>query len=254
MKKIRVGAVSYLNTKPLLYGIERSAALKDKIEIVTDYPSRIAADLLSNKIDIGLVPVAIIPEMNEWHIYTDYCIGADGDVASVCLFSETEIKKVDKVLMDYQSRTSVQLGKILLKHHWQVKPELVKATGEFADKINGTTAGIIIGDRAFKQRKKSSFIYDLAGEWQKFTGLPFVFAAWIANKELPQDFIDDFNEANSVGLTNLDKVLEQYSFEDYDLYTYYTQNISYQLTPEKMQGLKMFLNYIKSSIPEAANG
>ena len=75
MKKIKVGAVSYLNTKPLLYGIEHSAELMQQIELVTDYPSKIARQLLNDEIDVGLVPVAVIPQMKEYYIVSDYCIG-----------------------------------------------------------------------------------------------------------------------------------------------------------------------------------
>ena len=116
--RIRVGAVSYLNTKPLLYGIKRSAVM-DRIDLIEDYPSKIAAMLLNNEIDVGLVPVAIIPKMEASFIITDYCIGAEGDVASVALFSELPLAEIEKVLLDYQSRTSVNLAKVLLKHYWK---------------------------------------------------------------------------------------------------------------------------------------
>ena len=113
-KRIRVGAVSYLNTKPLLYGIRRSELI-NRIELIEEYPSRIAAMLLNDEIDVGLVPVAIIPKLAESHIITNYCIGAEGEVASVALFSEVPIQQVTTVLLDYQSRTSVNLARILEK-------------------------------------------------------------------------------------------------------------------------------------------
>ena len=90
-RKIRVGAVSYLNTKPLLYGIENSPVINE-ISLITEYPARIAEMLLLDEIDIGLVPVSIIPQMKEYHINTRYCIGSDGPVASVCLFSEVPVR------------------------------------------------------------------------------------------------------------------------------------------------------------------
>ena len=195
-RKIRVGAVSYLNTKPLLFGIEH-AEVRNKIELKIDYPSRIAAMLLNDEIDIGLVPVAIIPKLEEYYLNTDYCIGSDGAVASVCLFSEVPIHKVEKVLLDYQSRTSVQLAKILLKEYWKVDPVAEDAKEDFREHIYGTTAGLVIGDRALEQRKKSAYIYDLGEAWKNFTDLPFVFAAWISNKNLDKNFIKEFNEAIS---------------------------------------------------------
>ena len=87
LKKIKVGAVSYLNTKPLLYGIKHHPVFQ-QMELIEDYPSHIAQLLIDDKIDLGLIPVAVIPALKEYHIITDYCIGANGAVASVCLFSQ----------------------------------------------------------------------------------------------------------------------------------------------------------------------
>ncbi|HEY4967992.1 MAG TPA: MqnA/MqnD/SBP family protein, partial [Puia sp.] len=89
-RKIRVGAVSYLNTKPLLYGIKHSPIIRE-IEVVTEYPAKIADMLFDDSIDIGLVPVSIIPGLKEYHVNTRFCIGCDGPVASICLFSEVPL-------------------------------------------------------------------------------------------------------------------------------------------------------------------
>lgn len=230
----------------MLFGIKRAEALMQQVELIEEYPSKIAGMLVDGTIDVGLVPVAVIPKLNEWHIISDYCIGAEGDVASVCLFSEVPVEQVETVLLDYQSRTSVNLCKVLLKHYWK-KEVIFKDAGEnYIEEIKGTTAGVVIGDRALKQRKVSPYIYDLAGNWKSFTGLPFVFAAWIANKELPAQFVKLFNEANDVGLHQLDNVITENSYEPYDLHTYYTDNISYQLTEEKRKGMKLFLQLLET--------
>lgn len=246
LEKIKVGAVSYLNTKPLLYGITRSEVLMKNIELITNYPSFIASMLVEGKIDIGLVPVAVIPKLSEYHIIGDYCIGAEGDVASVCLFSDVPLENIETILLDYQSRTSVNLCKVLLKHYWKISPVLQDAKADFRNHIKGTTAGVVIGDRALEQRPQSPFIYDLAGAWKAFTGLPFVFAAWIANKELPEDFRSLFNDANGVGFQHLDEVIAENPFDVYSLKTYYTENISYELTGEKRKGLELFLELLKT--------
>ncbi len=241
MKKIKVGAVSYLNTKPLLYGIKRSG-LMDKIELIEAYPAKIAQMLLDDEIDVGLVPVAIIPNLNDPHIVTDFCIGAEGEVASVCLFSEVPIDKIERVLLDYQSRTSVNLVKILLREYWQKEVVFEEATLDFRSQIKGTTAGVVIGDRAFEQRLISPYVYDLANAWKAFTGLPFVFAAWVANKQLNEDFIDTFNRANGYGITHINEVIAENIYDKYNLKKYYTHNISYQLTDKKRKGLELFLS------------
>ena len=240
MEKIKVGAVSYLNTKPLLYGIER-LPIRNHIELVTDYPANVAKMLLKGQIDVGLVPVAIIPELREYDIISEYCIGAAGPVASVCLFSEVPLEKIEKVLLDYQSRTSVNLTRVLLKNYWNLHVELEEAGPDFQDQIVGTTAAVVIGDRAFAQRNRSAYVYDLAEAWKTYTNLPFVFAAWVANKALPEDFIARFNEANQFGLDRLDEVIAQHPYDGYDMHLYYTKNISYNLNEAKRRGLNRFL-------------
>jgi len=245
LNKIKVGAVSYLNTKPLLFGIERDAELMQQMELIKDYPSGIAARLLNGDIDVGLVPVAVIPKMTEYYIISDYCIGAENEVASVCLFSDVELDKIEKILLDYQSRTSVNLCKVLLKNVWKKAVVLEDVQQDFTEQIKGTTAGVLIGDRALKQRKRSKYIYDLAGEWKAFTNLPFVFAAWISNKKLPQHFTELFNIKNGEGLKDIDAVIKENAVDYYDLHTYYTHNISYTLTAEKLKGMHLFLDLMQ---------
>ncbi len=238
--KIRVGAVSYLNTKPLLYGFE-NGMMTEIVDMKIDYPSRIASMVLENTIDVGLVPVAVIPEMKEHYIISDYCIGCDGEVASVCLFSEVPLNKIEKILLDYQSKTSVQLLKILINEFWKINPVFEKTSSGYQSKIYGTTAALVIGDRALEQRKVSQYIYDLGLEWKKFTGLPFVFAAWISNKKLDADFINLFNEANAYGLSRIEEIVKDNPYMIFDLHSYYSRYIKYDLNPEKRKALEIFL-------------
>ncbi len=235
--------MSYLNTKPLLHALNNGFEIKN-MHLVEDYPARIAQMLLNNEIDVGLVPVAIIPKMQEHFIVTDYCIGAEGAVGSVCLFSEVPLERVEKVLLDYQSRTSVALARVLIKHYWKITPVLEDAKEDFREYIKGTTAAVVIGDRAFEQRRQSTYMYDLAAAWKAFTGLPFVFAAWIANKKLPKEFIEEFNQANKIGLLSIDKVVAENPYPLYDLDYYYHHNISYHLTADKRIGLDKFLSFL----------
>jgi len=123
--------------------------------------------------------------------------------------------------------------------------EFVETSGDYQNLIKGTDAGLVIGDRALKQRHISPYIYDLGEAWVRFTSLPFVFAAWISNRPLPVEFIQQFNDANQIGLNNLPVVVSENNSPDYDLTTYYTQNISYRLTPAKRQGMQKFLSYLQ---------
>ena len=243
-KKIRVGAVSYLNTKPLIYGLDLEM-MKEQAELIIDYPSKIASMLLKDEIDVGLVPVAIIPEMKEYHIVSDYCIGSVGAVASVCLFSEVPLDKIETVLLDYQSRTSVALLKVIIKNFWKINVDFEETSGDYQSQISGTKAGLVIGDRALQQRKISPFIFDLGLEWKKFTGLPFVFAAWVSNKKLDGNFISEFNESNAFGLNRIEEVVQANPYWIFDLRHYYKDCISFNLDENKKKGLELFLKMIK---------
>jgi chorismate dehydratase len=243
-RNIKVTAVSYLNTKPLLYGIERHPVLS-RIDLNVAYPSQIAAQLQNDTTDIGLVSTAAILTIPDARIVTDYCIAADGPVASVCIYSHCPLEEVEQIYMDYQSRTSVKLAEILLKHHWKKDVVILPAPEDFIDHVKGTTAAVIIGDRALKANHHFPYIYDLAAHWKAFTGYDFVFAAWIANKALPEDFIREFSEANALGLQHIDEVIAANPFPEYSLDTYYRQNIRYQLDDNKRKGLELFLQYLK---------
>ncbi len=249
-RKIKVGAVSYLNTKPLIYGFEQGM-MQEQIDLLIDYPSNIAHKLLTNGIDIGLVPVAILPLMKEYHIISDYCIGCDGEVASVCLFSDVPLHEIKTVLLDYQSNTSVALIKILLKEYWKITPELISAENGFEQNINGVTAGLVIGDRAFEQRLKSKYIYDLGAAWKEMTGMPFVFAVWVSNKKMSGDFIKNFNAAAQYGLANLKKIATLNTANNFDMMGYYTKFISYQFDENKKTALKKFLQLLGTASPDA---
>jgi chorismate dehydratase len=244
LKKIKVGVVNYLNTKPLLYGLERSP-VNEKIELIPSYPARLAEMLINNEIDVGLIPVAAIPELSSYHIVGDHCIGTEGEIASVCLFSEVPMNEIIKVYLDYQSRSSVALLQWLMKEYWGIDPEIIHAADEsFRKEIKGTTAGLVIGDRALEQRRISTFIFDLGSEWRAITGLPFVFAAWVSKEKLPDDFIQLFNDANELGLQHIDEIVEQNPFDVYDLKKYYTLHLSYHLDERKKEGMKRFLQII----------
>ena len=203
--------------------------------------------LLDDDIDMGLVPVAVMPQMDEAYINGEYCIGSNGNVASVCLFSETPIEKIDRVVMDYQSRTSVQLARILLKEYWRLSPDIVDGGKDFREHIKGTTAGVVIGDRAFEQRKISPYVYDLAEAWRAFTGLPFVFAAWISNKRLDPEFIKAFDEANRQGVLHIPDVVAENPYPLFDLNAYFTKHLDYRLDVFKRKGLEKFLHYLTVS-------
>ena len=246
--KIKISAISYINTLPFSYGIETCRLLKDRIILSKDIPSICSKKLINNEVDLGLIPVAEISKIKSPKIISNYCIGAVGKVNTVFLFSDVPLNEIKQIYLDYQSRTSVKLLKILAKNYWKINPVFINTAGAYEDMISGTNAGLIIGDRAFKYIKKFEHIYDLSEEWMNFTSLPFVFAAWVANKELPQSFINDFNDALKNGLESKDYIIKSYLKDNvkinFDIEKYLKQDISYHLDAEKRKGMDLFLKML----------
>ena len=242
---IRISAVSYLNTKPFLYGLE--LAHLPNVEISLDNPAECARKLMEDEVDLGLIPVAVIPFLKEAHILPGFCIGADGPVESVKLYSHVPLEKIKKVLLDYQSRTSVTLVRILAEELWKISPEWENAETGFEKNISGETAGVVIGDRTFTLNGNFPFEYDLAEEWKKLTGLPFVFACWVSNKNLPHEFISNFSFAMEHGLRHLSNVVEKESvkYAPFDVENYLSKSLKFRFDAEMEQGLGSFLEKMR---------
>ena len=246
MTKYKVSAVSYLNTLPFIYGINNSDIFND-INVSLDYPSECARKLLNNEVDIALVPVVVLKQNPQFKIISDYCIGADGKVDTVCLYSEVPIDKIENIYLDYQSRTSVELIKILCREYWSITPNFIKSVYGFESEIKGETAALIIGDRAFSSFLKYKYVYDLSETWKDMTGFPFVFACWVANKVIDYKFVIQLNKSFDFGLKNLKQAIstesKNYSHHENAL-DYLNYKISYKLDHQKRKGMDFFLNKI----------
>jgi chorismate dehydratase len=242
---IKISAVSYTNTIPFIYGLQHHS-LKNEIDLSLDIPSLCAEKLIENKVDIGLIPVAAILDLEEYHIISDYCIGANGAVNSVFIFSNCPINDVKYLQLDPQSRSSNNLALVLLKNFWKVQPELVFKAKEYGRSPHPQTAFVQIGDRTFGKIDQYSFVYDLAEEWKKFTGLEFVFAAWVSNKKLEDTFIEKLNAALKLGLDSRLKIFENMDMrKDFDLVDYLMHKIDYRLNDSKKEALVLFHRLIK---------
>ena len=243
----RLVAVSYLNTKPLLYGLLRSD-LQPRLDMDLAIPSECARRLVAGEVDIALVPVAVIPELPHARIISDYCIGADGPVATVCIYGEVPIEEMTSLYLDHHSRTSAMLTRLLLREYWKVEPTLVPATEGYLDAIGGTVGGLVIGDRAIGLAERFPYVYDLGEVWKEHTGLPFVFAAWVAVTPLDEDFVREFNAALRSGLDHLPELqlLLSSPRPDFDLVEYYTRHIDYDLDADKRRALDRFLDFVRT--------
>jgi len=246
VKKIRISAVSYTNTKPFIYGIQHSSII-DQIDLSLDIPSDCAQKLIDDKVDIGLIPVAAALNLPEWYIVSDYCIGANGAVNSVFIFSNCDIHEVKTIQLDPQSRSSNNLAKVLMKNFWKVAPEQIINAPDYAQSVDLHSAFVQIGDRTFGKKQQYKYVYDLAEEWQKMTGLPFMFAAWISNKPIPQEFVDQFNTSLKYGLDRRPELLKELPKrdDDFDLEDYLMHKLDFTLTEDKRKALYLFLDYIK---------
>jgi len=238
LTKIKVSAVSYTNSKPFVYGIMHSGIL-NKIDLSLDIPSVCANKLIENQVDIGLVPVAALLQIKDYQIISNYCIGANGNVDSVFIFSNKPIQEIKSLQLDAQSRTSNNLSQVLLKYHWKINPELIKT--KQAD------AFVQIGDRTFSNRDHYPYQYDLAAEWSKFTGLPFVFAVWASNKPISENFKIAFNEALKYGLDHRKEVIAGIGkMENLDLEDYLMKKIDFNLDEDKLIALAKFHDLIRT--------
>lgn len=238
MNKIKVSAVSYTNSKPFVYGLMHSRIL-DEIELSLDIPSDCASKLIDNKVDIGLVPVAALLHVKDYQIISNYCIGANGAVDSVFIFSNKPIQEIKTLQLDPQSRTSNNLAKVLLKNFWKINPEFVDH--------NQADAFVQIGDRTFGKKEQFLYPYDLAQEWLNFTGLPFVFAVWASNKPISETFKISFNEALKLGLDHIEEVLKTLNkVENFDLNNYLMKKVDFILDDGKLKAIIKFHQMIKA--------
>jgi chorismate dehydratase len=230
----------------MIYGL-LNGSLGDTITLNLDSPAICAQNLREGKADLALIPVGALPELESYTIVGDYCIGSRGKVKTVCLFSEVPLSDIKRIYLDYQSRTSVHLIQLLMKNYWKQSVEWVPGKIGFEKKISGSTAGLIIGDRAIGLEQAFPFVYDLSEEWNKWKGLPFVFACWVTTQKLDRVFIQTFNESLKEGISQIDKlvyILPQPE-KDFDLKTYFKENISYEFDGMKRNALGVFLEEIK---------
>lgn len=249
---IRVSAVSYYNTRPFLYGLEHGP-LAGQLDISLDIPSEGARKLRDAEVQLGLVPVGILDQVPEAEIISPWCIGCDGPVRTVCLYAEQPLEKLDRILLDYHSVTSVRLMDLLLREYWHCSPELVPAEPGFREQIGGSCGGLVIGDRSIGLESRFPYVYDLGEAWKKWTGMPFVFAVWVSTRRLPDDFIQQFNDSLAMGLEHLEEVIHSLPpIPHFDPKSYYREAIQYGFDAEKQVAMERFLRAIGHRIPAKA--
>lgn len=249
-KKIRISAVSYLNTLPFVYGIKNSGLLAD-YDLMLDVPSQCARRYENGEADIVLVPAGALPDLRNYRLVPEYCIGSTGNVKTVLLLSQVPLGQIKNIYLDQHSMTSVRLIKILAAQFWKINPAWIlpdeKAQADMA-KLESTVA---IGNKAFLMEKSFNYVYDLSSEWNKFTGLPFVFACWIVRDTLSPDSLKSFKDALAWGLAHkkesIENLFDPKEFPGIDIYEYLEKNIEFIFDEQKHKALNLFLDYIKNA-------
>jgi chorismate dehydratase len=249
MSFIKIAAVSYLNTFPFVHGIINSGYLNDCI-LDLDVPSVCAEKLRKGEVDIALVPVGAIPDFADSQIITNYCIGAVNSVKTVVLLSQEPLHEIKRIYLDFDSRSSVQLVKVLAREHWKIQPEWLPLQSNQMVSLRNHEAVVAIGDKTFEMVKHFRYMYDLAEEWIRFTRLPFVFAAWMSVKPIPPAFVESLDKALEWGVQRKAEALQFFGEKlpacD-DCLGYLENNISYDFDDAKKAGLNRFLGFLKEN-------
>jgi len=245
-KKKKMGAVSFLNTKPLIYGIEKNR-FPHNFELTKEIPSSLAVQLNAGKLDVGLIPsIAYAKNSPSLRIVPECGIIAHDQVNSIRLYFNKDLKDIRTVAIDISSMTSVVLTKIILAERFEMKPEFVAARPDLEKMLASADAALIIGDSAlFKTGSVAKNYLDLAEEWKDMTSLPFVFAVWAGRPEsIDMDDIQAIISSKTLGQDNIDEVCREAAVEyrvDFSVVkSYLTENVQFDLGDQEIAGMRHF--------------
>lgn len=249
MGLVRVSAVKYINTYPFILGIKESSVLS-LIDLDVCHPSECATKLIKGETDIGLVPVAILAEMNEYHIIGDYCIGTRGEVKTVLVVGNTPLEECGRIYLDHRSRSSNALCRVIAEKFWKRRYEFVTTDESFDIKgLRDGESAVIIGDQCFAYAHEFRYRTDLGKEWNRHAGLPFVFACWVAAREQEGEFVKAFNQALEHGINNKYRASSLLTSDLHvtaeEVHDYYRDNIDFVLDEPKREAISLFIKYIK---------
>jgi chorismate dehydratase len=244
-ESLRIGVVSYLNSKPLF---EDLAELLPEAEIRLDYPSRLADQLAAGELDVALIPSVeyFRGQHRDYEIVSDACVAARGPVLSVKLYSRVPAGKIRTLALDEGSRTSATLARVLLAERFGVEPQLEPLPMQCTTQDTLADAVLLIGDRAmFPPEEQFPVTWDLGQEWFEWTGLPFVFAMWVARPGLDLEPIEAaLSEARNRGEARLVDIAHReaptLNLPVSTAVQYLTLNLHYRLAAAERTGLRLF--------------
>lgn len=243
MTPLRLGAVSYLNTKPLVYGLD---AYPEQFDVRFDVPSKCAALLHEGKVDLGLIP-AIEYLRGDYWIVPHVSIASDGEVATVALFTRKPIAQVESLALDVSSKTSVALTRVLCAKHWRIEPAFTPSEPDLEGMLMRADAALVIGDPAFEIDPAEQEVtkIDLGAEWKAMTGLPFVYAMWVGRTGAATAAqCRDLRQARDHGVEHLEDIAREVSGGDPGLeqrsLAYLRDNLKFSLGEREAAGLRRF--------------
>lgn len=224
----------------MIYGITHAAPVELRDALILCPPAECADALIDGRADIALIPVAEIRNVPNAEIITDFCISATGRVETVALLSNTPIDNIHTIYLDAHSRTSVQLVRILAREHWGITPRYIDDLP--SDLLPGE-AMVAIGDKVFEIENRFTQKTDLAQHWQEMTGLPFVFAVWVARIGVDKQLITQLNAALAIGVDSIPMAVPWDKNRERNL-RYLTENIEFRLSEDKHKAIHLFLSKI----------
>lgn len=249
---MRISAISYLNTAPLMWDFEHGDMGK-KFEITYTIPSQCAAELEQGSADIGIIPAAAYATIPELAILPGVAIASKQAVRSILLISRKPLDEIRTVALDSSSLTSVALTRVLFEKCWGGKRTFISAPPQIDSMLASSDAALLIGDPALKIDRSRYRTWDLAEEWINFTGKPFVFAFWAVRqgslKSTTLDLASMFQESRDHGLqpANLAQIARNWGaklgISDEAVRQYLTTNIHYYLDQPCLDGLQLFYQY-----------
>jgi chorismate dehydratase len=244
---VRIGAVGYLNARPLTWALDRNPA---RWRVRYDVPSVCASLLHDGSVDLGLIPSIEYLHSEEYRFVPGVGIGSRGPVASVALYTRKPIEDVRHIALDTSSRTSVTLIQVLCRHHFHIAPSFVPHGPDLAAMTTACDAGLLIGDPAFDADHEALGLrkIDLGEVWTQMTGLPFIYAAWTGRPTRIDDgVIRALQQAQAEGVAARAAIAQEYGAGDATRAAraaiYLRDNVKYGLGPEEAAGLQMFLDY-----------
>jgi chorismate dehydratase len=264
MPKLRISAISYLNTAPLMWDFEHGVA-GSSFDISYTIPSRCAASLREGSADIGIIPAAAYVAIPDLLILPDVAIASRQAVRSILLVSKVPLADIQTVALDISSLTSVALTKVLFAKWWGGARTYAPMEPDIERMLNINDAGLLIGDPALKIERSRYKTYDLAEEWIHLTGCPFVFAFWavrlaaLRETGCDLDLPRTFQDSRDHGLTSesLRQIAGEWSprlgLSEADVKSYLTENIYYHLDRDCLEGLQLFYDYARecAALPPA---